>query len=296
MNREEARAFGQELQRLRKERGISLEEISRETKIRKVVLEAFEGGRFDELPPEVFAVGFLKALAQRLGAPPGPLVARFQRILHPPAPLPAPEKPRRGRRALPWFLLALLLAAAAAALWLLLGRERPPSPTEGEAPPQAAQAGPETVVPSPAAPQALRETPAPPAKTPPPSGPTATPPPASSSPASSPEPAVPPPPASPSPSSPQGTGTAPPLPAGDLVIRASAPCWVELWSGEKRLMRRELAAGEAVAFPGERFRADFGNSGAVEVTFRGRPVPLRGAPGKVLKGVEIPPKAGGEVP
>ncbi|MGC8762198.1 MAG: helix-turn-helix domain-containing protein [Acidobacteriota bacterium] len=277
MNREEARAFGEELRRLRTERGISLEEISRETKIRKVVLEAFEGGRFEELPPEVFATGFLKAYAQRLGAPPGPLVARFQRILRPPAPLPAPEKAPPARRALPWLLLGIL-AAAAVAFWVLLGRSTPSPPLGGEKEPGPPAAAPQEPPPPPSAPEPTREPSPPPAERPSPPG-SATVPPSS-------------PPMETSPAA----ASAPSLPAGDLVLRTSGPCWVELWSGEKRLLRRELAPGEAVAFAGERFRADFGNSGAVEVFFRGRPLPLRGAPGKPLKGVLIPPPAGGEAP
>lgn len=274
MNREEARAFGQELKRLRTERGVSLEEISRETKIRTVVLEAFESGRFDELPPEVFAVGFLKALAQRLGAPPEPLVARFQRILHPPPPLPPPQKPRKGRRGLSWILVAFLLAAVAGTLWLRLGKPTPAPRPEIKAPPQPPPPLSKAPPPPSDASESLRESPAPPPPVPPPPELSAE---------------SPPPAASPTP------GRTPP-PAGDLVIRTSAPCWVELWSGQQRLLRRELSSGEVVAFSGERFRADFGNSGAVEVTFRGRSVPLQGAPGKVVKGVLIPPVVTGEEP
>ncbi len=284
MNREEARVFGQELQRLRKERGISLEEISRETKIRKVVLEAFESGRFDELPPEVFSVGFLKAFAQRIGAPPDPLVARFQRILRPPSPLPAPQKPRRGRRVLPWVLLLGLLAGAGVVLWLTLGGSALAPLPKGEPTPPAPKALPETPPPPPALPEPPREEPAPFQHAPP-------------SPQAAPaSPPLSPPPASAPGEVPASPPAATPPPAGDLVIRASGPCWVELWSGEKRLLRRELKAGEVVAFPGDRFRADFGNSGAVEVTFRGRAVPLQGAPGKVVKGVVIPPPAVGGDP
>lgn len=59
--------LGEKLKRLREETCITLAEISKATKIRKVYLEKLEEGRYDELPAEVYIKGFLKSYAQYLG-------------------------------------------------------------------------------------------------------------------------------------------------------------------------------------------------------------------------------------
>src|SRR5439155_1432387 len=58
-------------------RGISLEEISRVTRVASGYLEALESDRFSALPPPVFTRGFIRAYCQALGESPDEALARY---------------------------------------------------------------------------------------------------------------------------------------------------------------------------------------------------------------------------
>ncbi|MEA1926196.1 MAG: DUF4115 domain-containing protein [Patescibacteria group bacterium] len=62
--------LGERLRKIREEANISLNEISKATKVRKVYLEMLEEERFDELPPDVYVRGFLNSYAGYLGIEP----------------------------------------------------------------------------------------------------------------------------------------------------------------------------------------------------------------------------------
>jgi cytoskeletal protein RodZ len=63
----ESHTLGEKLKMVREDANVSLNEISKATKIRKIYLEKLENGKFDELPPEVYVRGFLKSYAKYLG-------------------------------------------------------------------------------------------------------------------------------------------------------------------------------------------------------------------------------------
>lgn len=299
MTREECQAFGQELVRLRKERGVGLDEITRDTKIRRQVIEAFEAGRFEELPPEVFAVGFLRAYAEKLGIPADPLVNRYRKILRPePESPPASRRTRGGGGRAPRVAalgaIAFLLASALAASWLMgwwpfegMGPIPPEEPRSASAegsvvpiPERPSEPAPEASfgethpsalpsVPGAAGTVGGEAAPAPEAEGAlPPGEPTA-----------NPEPPAPPQEA-------RSPASEPPV-GGDLVLIFSEPCWIELRGDGKRLLRREVAPGERLAFQGSDFRADIGNAAGLQVYYRGRAVPLLGGRGRVLKDVQL---------
>ncbi len=71
-------SFGSYLKRERELRGISLEEISNATKIRKSILDAIENDRVEELPSEIFVIGFIKAYARHIGLDPEDVVTRYR--------------------------------------------------------------------------------------------------------------------------------------------------------------------------------------------------------------------------
>ena len=60
-------SLGADLKRERELRGITLEEIARETKIRTSLLGYLEADRFDRLPPGVFRQSFVRSYARYLG-------------------------------------------------------------------------------------------------------------------------------------------------------------------------------------------------------------------------------------
>lgn len=73
--------LGEYLKRERELRGISLEEISEGTKISKRLLTYMEMGKWDELPGDVFARGFLKSYAEFIGIAPEEILLRFEEEL-----------------------------------------------------------------------------------------------------------------------------------------------------------------------------------------------------------------------
>ena len=303
-----AKVLGEELSAARKAKGLSLEDVSRATKIRKPILLALEEGRLEDLPPAVFMVGHLRAYAQVLELDGEPYVERLRQLTRASLAESRPEEAPAAPRFRVWpVLLAVLLVVLAAGgggwLWLHYGagggrrapegappaggpREPSPSPPaavpekppmgqakEGEAAPteQAAQETAVQAAPSSGAPATAPETSVE----------------APEKPAHEPavsaaaKPAAPTAPA-------KAPAAAPVAPQGDLVIVCSKPCWLALWADGQRKIYRQLRPGETVALNGKRFRADIGDPSALSITFQGRSVALPGAPGKVLKNFQIP--------
>jgi cytoskeletal protein RodZ len=93
---------GQYLRDLREQRKMSVEEVSRATRVPMASVERIETDRFDELPGEVFVRGFLKSYARAVGVPADDVLARYtasRRVAWvTPLPLSAPAKNARGRR------------------------------------------------------------------------------------------------------------------------------------------------------------------------------------------------------
>ncbi len=128
--------LGALLKRRREERGVSVAELSRVTRIPLASLEAIEGDRFDELPGEVFVRGFLKAYAQAVGLVPEDILARYtssRRIAFvTPLPVQTPlqaARDQQGRRfgvAIAFVLLLILLSLALSIVLKPRGHDMPP--------------------------------------------------------------------------------------------------------------------------------------------------------------------------
>lgn len=110
---------GQYLRRHREEKRMSVEEISRATRVPTPSIERIESDRFDELPGEVFVRGFLTSYARAVGLLPEDILARYtasRRVAWvTPLPLASPAKPARGRRfgfAIAFVLLLILFTLA----------------------------------------------------------------------------------------------------------------------------------------------------------------------------------------
>ncbi|MBF0589234.1 MAG: helix-turn-helix domain-containing protein [Magnetococcales bacterium] len=69
--------LGKALKRARKAKGLSLEALSKETRIRMAHLKALEEGRLDALPGPTFVIGFLKLYARQLDLPEQDLIHQF---------------------------------------------------------------------------------------------------------------------------------------------------------------------------------------------------------------------------
>ncbi len=71
--------IGRTLREAREAKGLSLEEVQADTKIRRKYLQALEDGREDEFPAEVYLRGFLRSYANYLGLDGLALVEEYRR-------------------------------------------------------------------------------------------------------------------------------------------------------------------------------------------------------------------------
>lgn len=130
---------GPALRRARENRGKSIDEASRDTKIRGELLRALEKERFDALPGDVYVRGFLRSYGQYLGLDPDKVVSLYSEhaALRPetvkgPGPMLSDEPTEselRPRGASSWVLavgIALTLFIIAAATGLLSGSNSTP--------------------------------------------------------------------------------------------------------------------------------------------------------------------------
>lgn len=103
---------GKFLKKERERRNISLEEISKFTKIKEHHLKAIEEDKYELLPPALYVKGYLNGYARYLALDPKDIVLQYQnylKSLDPPEPVavqqqvPSPKKSVR-----PWFLFSLI--------------------------------------------------------------------------------------------------------------------------------------------------------------------------------------------
>lgn len=91
------RSVGQLLKETREAKFYSLEEVEKNTKIRKELLEALEEDDYSKLPPTTFVQGFIKNYGKFLGLSPEKLLAIYRRDFeakkHPPVVLESFRNP-----------------------------------------------------------------------------------------------------------------------------------------------------------------------------------------------------------
>ena len=294
---EEAEGPGAALRRAREARGLSLEEAARQLFLKPELVRALEEEDRDRLPEPIFVTGYLRAYARLLELDPGPLVDAYRRRLGAePPPLQQVSRVRRDPTAQGWraWLPYLGVALVAAGLYLAFqGGEEPvpPAPApppvlpldEGGAatlapgaglePPEAGLLG--GVVPDD---EAAGDGSAPVPEEPSPEGlpevsPAAPP---EASPEASPEAVL----GAPSSATPSATAPQPPAdeappaaPAASLLLRFSAPSWVEVRDASgRRLLTGLMAAGRERRLEGEPpFSVVLGYAPGVELRYNGQP-------------------------
>ena len=316
-------AVGAYLRELRQRRGLSLEEMSRATRVAPRYLEALETDQFSALPATVFTRGFIRAYCHVLGESPDEALARYDAragVTSPPArpaPVAAPtattsdgESRSRGAIIISAVLVVVLgVALFAVALVTQPGREErvdrrapgaeqasaptaptasrsnaPAPPAASSEPPRAAAPGAATVAPG---------TSASPRPAPTPSAPnTAAPVPAPPSPAGS-AVAKDTPPAAPSPAwlpnvQAATGGMASPY---RLVARVSEPTWIRVRTEDGHNTEETIPAGQTREWVSNRpFVLTLGNAGGVALELNGRPLPPLGPSGAVISRIVLPPQ------
>jgi cytoskeleton protein RodZ len=250
-------SLGMYLRGLREAKGVSLDDISRSTRVGRRHLEALESDKLEDLPDRVFVKGFISAYCSTLEAPPEQAFDLFRQTAGEPAP---PERPTsrayfraRPRRGGPLLVSAILVLALGGSLFALhLGLKGPARERV-----QASSVTPRAPEPVAAAPAA---------------------------------PATPLAPRSPA----LGAATADvePKPVGShrLVLRATEPTWVRIQMDDGPVAEELLPTGAVREWTAaRRFVLTVGNAGGLEVDFNGRRIPPLGARGAVIQRLVLPP-------
>ncbi|HWM78391.1 MAG TPA: RodZ domain-containing protein [Methylomirabilota bacterium] len=300
-------AVGVYLRDLRERQGISLEELSRSTRVLHHYLEALETDDLASLPAPVFTKGFIRAYCQVLGVSSDEAIALYDlragqsreptgSLAVPPPPAPdhharaatSERREGRGRGAvLISFVLLVVLGAALFAVTLALqsGREE----VDGKGPADAAAPPQPEPIPTPAA-EPAESAPAPPPvaaeplKRPPSTQPSAG---ASERPA-----------AAPSVTAPSVSAPVPPSPSTAqsivspyrLVARTTETTWIRVRTEDGRTSEETIPANEVREWVSNGpFVLTIGNAGGVSLELNGRPIPRLGASGAVVTRLVLPP-------
>jgi cytoskeletal protein RodZ len=132
-------SIGRYLRHAREARAMSVEEVSRATRIPVPSIERIEADHFDDLPGEVFVRGFLKAYARAVALPVEEVLARYtasRRVaLVTPMPIASPQGGNRSKRFGVAFAFVLLLILFTLALSIVMrprGHDMPPELSEGQ--------------------------------------------------------------------------------------------------------------------------------------------------------------------
>jgi cytoskeletal protein RodZ len=125
-------SIGQYLRRSRQDRSMSVEEVSRSTRIPVASLERLENDQFDDLPGEVFVRGFLRAYARAVGVAAEEVLARYtasRRVAWvTPLPVTSPIQKTEGQRfgvAVAFVVLLILFTLAVSIMLKPRGHDMP---------------------------------------------------------------------------------------------------------------------------------------------------------------------------
>ncbi|NOK18127.1 helix-turn-helix domain-containing protein [Corallococcus carmarthensis] len=119
--------FGKYLSQQRELRGLSREDVSRETKIPPSLVAALEAGQVERLPERVFVLNYIRAYAQVIGLSPEEAALRYEEVDRA-VPAPSPVQLEKERRKRAYVILAVVLAVLllGAVLFLVLSGKLPP--------------------------------------------------------------------------------------------------------------------------------------------------------------------------
>src|SRR5271157_5764823 len=119
MVKNEKQTLGEYLKDARKEKGISIDEIVRDTNIPKKYLEAIESDNFELFPGETYAMGFISNYAEALEVDHELAIALYKRQMK--IEQEAPIEELVGRKKNPWMENSnIIISVGAAALLLII--------------------------------------------------------------------------------------------------------------------------------------------------------------------------------
>jgi cytoskeleton protein RodZ len=122
-------AVGRLLRNQREARGLSIEDVARNLRIRRPYIEAIEQGRFEQLPGAAYIPAFLRAYARHIGLDPAKVLTAYQLSgsvpIERPVALPADFPLAEKRAPIGLFVLTILLVVGAGyGVWHYLPRQQ----------------------------------------------------------------------------------------------------------------------------------------------------------------------------
>jgi cytoskeletal protein RodZ len=245
-------SYGLYLQSVRVEKGISIERVAQETRIRVEILRSIEAEDHDNLPNDVFVKGFLRSFATAVGADPEEVLRRFATRRQTQStvdvrPRREPETERPGWWKLIWVTAVMVgLIGGTLLVYQLTYQEShhaaPPTPDTGEQADVGAAEQPANPADVKAeAEETVLE--------------------ASSPPAKAPERSV----------------------NYLLEIVSHEDTWLKVIADDARATEHSLKAGDTLQLEADTtFNVLIGNAGGVTIQLNGQPVPLSGKSGQVV--------------
>src|SRR5688572_23902726 len=118
--------FGASFKKARESKGISLDQIAKETRISTRFLAAIEDEEFELLPGGIFNRGFVRTFAERVGLEPDQAVADYERLVSvrvEPVDPTASENARPSKNERRLYPIALGVLASAIAIFCVVTRD-----------------------------------------------------------------------------------------------------------------------------------------------------------------------------
>ena len=116
-------SIGEKFKEARKEKGLFVEQVARETNISKNYIEAIEDEKFDEFPGETYLIGFFRSYATYLGLNPEEIITIYKNIKIQEDPVPSELIVRKkSAPVLPVVVTAAILLVAAGGLYFFINK------------------------------------------------------------------------------------------------------------------------------------------------------------------------------
>jgi cytoskeletal protein RodZ len=258
--------LGEYLKRERECRDISLEEISRKTKIREDLLTGLEEDRLDSSVSSVFIKGFLRAYARYVGLDPGEVMLRYETTVEGEGQVSAERARTKGRKQRLLRYIVLPVSALIVVGGILFALFQRPGTLQKETPDQ------HSVKPLDGRPPEV-ESPLAEEKSPPEETPVPTPGPEGTE-------ALPPPSR---PTQPTAPPNPEPLAGIEIELRAVEDTWLRIQIDGEPPAEVLLKKGQTLSQVGEQeIRMTVGNAGGLEIVHNGKTVGELGQLGKVV--------------
>lgn len=252
--------LGQRLRAAREAAGMSLADVSENTRVPERMLVSIEAGAYEALPAPTFTGGFIRSFAREVGLSEAEAAAQYRtentRVV--PAPLPVSMRPiepqRVPSRQLAWASAAVAALAVVGVTIYFATRDH-----HASAPTAVPSAAPATIVaPAPVAPASVSANNV---------GPV------------SPSTAA----------TPGSTGATIPPVADAVTLTATQDAWVQVRDRitHARVMSGVLAQGQTYTVPTGNYTLSTGRAGALQVKVGGRPLPSLGGPVDILHDVSL---------